>query len=315
MNQPVYSVVIPVFNEEAVIHETYRRLTGVMAGVGGTYELIFINDGSVDQTKRILTQLAEADKRVKLVDFSRNFGHQIAITAGMDYASGDAVIVIDADLQDPPELIADMIEKWREGYDVVYAVRKERKGETAFKRWTASFFYRVLKVIANIDIPVDTGDFRLISRPVCEVMKRLKERNRFVRGLVSWIGFKQTAITYVREERHAGQTKYPLKKMIKLSWDGITSFSHIPLLISTRIGWIVSLCSFIYGLYLIFKRLFFNSFVQGWASLMVVILFLNGVLFFILGIFGQYIARIYDETRERPLYIVKETIGFEEGER
>lgn len=308
----VYSIVVPVFNEEEVVAETYRRLTGVMEAIGESYELIFVNDGSTDQTKRILRSLAEKDRRVKLVDFSRNFGHQIAITAGMDYASGDAVIVIDADLQDPPELIAEMIAKWKEGYDVVYAVRKERKGESAFKRWTASVFYRALRWLSNIEIPVDTGDFRLISRPVCEVMKRLKERNRFVRGLVSWVGFRQTALVYVRDERYAGETKYPLKKMIQLSWDGITSFSHVPLLISTRIGWIVSFSSFIYGAYLIIKRLFFNTFVQGWASLMVVMLFLNGILFFILGIFGQYIARIYDETRQRPLYVVRETVGFDE---
>lgn len=224
-----YSIVVPVYNEEPVIQTTYQRLKEVMDQTKEHYELIFVNDGSKDRSIEILREQSLIDPRVKIIDFSRNFGHQIAITAGMDYAEGNAIAVIDADLQDPPELILDMIEQWKEGYDVVYAVRTKRKGETFFKKQTASMFYRLLRSVTDIDIPLDTGDFRLLDRKVCDEMKRLKEKNPFVRGLVSWVGFKQTAVEYERDERLAGETKYPLKKMLKLSMDGITTFSHKPL--------------------------------------------------------------------------------------
>ncbi|MCL6477815.1 MAG: glycosyltransferase family 2 protein [Peptococcaceae bacterium] len=300
-----YTVVIPVYNEEAVISETYRRLTRVMESVGEPYELLFVNDGSRDRTVEIIEGFAGSDRRVKLLDFSRNFGHQIAITAGMDYARGDAIVIIDADLQDPPELIPQMIEKWQEGYEVVYAKRSKRKGETLFKRWTASLFYRMLQVLTEVDIPLDTGDFRLIDRKVCAAMRGIREKNRFVRGLVSWVGFRQTAIEYVREERFAGETKYPLKKMLRFALDGITSFSHKPLKLAAYLGFVTSLASFVYLLVSLGQKLFTNSTVAGWASLIACLLLLNGVILILLGILGEYVGRIYDETKNRPLYILR----------
>jgi glycosyltransferase involved in cell wall biosynthesis len=306
-----YSIIIPVYNEEAVIHETYKRLKRVMDSTGEAYELLFVNDGSHDQTASILKKYSERDRAVKLIDFSRNFGHQIAITAGMDYASGDAIVVIDADLQDPPELILDMIKKWKEGYDVVYAKRTRRKGETFFKKQTASLFYRLLRASTDIDIPLDTGDFRLIDRKVCDEMKRIPEKNRFVRGLVSWVGFRQTAIEYVRDERLAGETKYPLKKMLKLSTDGITSFSYKPLKIASYAGGLLSFAGFIYMLVVLYLKLFTDSTVAGWASIIIIQLFFSGIVLIILGVIGEYIGRIYDETKDRPLYIVRECYGID----
>ncbi len=300
-----YSIIIPVFNEEAVVHETYRRLTRVMQVIGEPYELLFVNDGSRDRTAEIIDGLAESDNCVKLLDFSRNFGHQIAITAGMDYAGGDAIVIIDADLQDPPELIPQMIDKWREGYDIVYAQRSRRKGETLFKKWTAALFYRTLRALTEVDIPLDTGDFRLIDRKVCDAMRSIREKNRFVRGLVSWVGFRSAAVEYVREERFAGETKYPLKKMLRFSVDGITSFSYKPLKLATYLGFIISLASFIYLMISLGQRLFTNNTVAGWSSLIACLLLLNGVILIILGILGEYVGRIYDETKNRPLYILR----------
>lgn len=300
-----HSIIIPVYNEEAVINETYRRLTQVMESIGEPYELLFVNDGSRDRTAEIIDGFAKTDKCVRLLDFSRNFGHQIAITAGMDYARGDAIVIIDADLQDPPELIPSMIEKWREGYEVVYARRTRRKGETFFKRWTASLFYRTLRAMTEINIPVDTGDFRLIDRNVCDAMQGIREKNRFVRGLVSWVGFRSTAIEYVREERLAGETKYPLKKMLRFSMDGITSFSYKPLKLATYIGFAVSLASFVCLVISLGQRLFNTGTVAGWTPLMACLALLNGVTLIILGIIGEYIGRIYDETKNRPLYILR----------
>lgn len=310
-----YSIVIPVYNEEAVIHETYRRLKSVMNSTKEAYELLFVNDGSRDQTASILKGYSDGDDSVKLIDFSRNFGHQIAITAGMDYARGEAIVMIDADLQDPPELILEMIEKWKEGYDVVYAKRVQRKGETFFKKQTASLFYRILRASTDVDIPVDTGDFRLIDRRVCEEMKGIQEKNRFVRGLVSWVGFKQTAVEYVRDERLAGETKYPLKKMLKLSLDGLTTFSYKPLKLATYTGSLLSLAGFIYMFIVLYQKLFTDSTVEGWASLIVIQLFFSGIVLILLGIVGEYIGRIYDETKNRPLYIVRECYGMERKER
>jgi len=305
MERVVCSVVVPMYNEEEVILETYRRLTSVMKGIGESYEIIMVNDGSRDKTGEIISQLCKQDKNLKMVDFARNFGHQIAITAGMDYAAGDCIVIIDGDLQDPPELIPEMIRLWREGYDVVYGKRVSRRGETFFKKFTAKCFYRILRALTDVDIPVDTGDFRLIDRKVCEALKQLPERNRYVRGLMSWVGFKQTALEFERAERFAGETKYPLKKMIKLAMDGIISFSFKPLKFATYIGSFLSMVSFIYLIVVLVQRIFWpHSTQSGWASLIAVSLFFNGIILLMLGIIGEYIGRIYDEAKGRPLYIV-----------
>ncbi|MED3540738.1 glycosyltransferase family 2 protein [Bacillus toyonensis] len=314
-NNICYSIIIPMYNEEAVIEETYRRLKRVMKDANGTYELLFINDGSQDKCADIIKQFMIGDKTVKLIDFSRNFGHQIAITAGMDYANGDAVIIIDADLQDPPELILQMIEKWKEGYEVVYAKRMKRKGETWFKKWSASTFYRVLRASTDIDIPVDTGDFRLMDQKVCIEMRKINENNRFVRGLVSWIGFRQTAIEYVRDERVAGETKYPLKRMVKLCLDGILSFSYKPLKLATYSGLLLSSSGFLYFIYVLYLTLFTEATMKGWPSIISIMLIFNGFMLFMLGVIGEYIGRIYDETKGRPLYIVREFYGEPENEK
>ncbi|WP_028777234.1 glycosyltransferase family 2 protein [Shimazuella kribbensis] len=301
-----YSVIIPVFNEEAVVQETYYRLTQVMKSVNESYELLFVNDGSKDRTAEIVESLLLTDQCVKLLDFSRNFGHQIAITAGMDHACGDAIIIIDADLQDPPELIPQMIEKWQKGYEVVYAKRAKRKGETFFKKWTASLFYRTLAALTEGSIPLDTGDFRLMDRAVVQALSSIREKNRFVRGLVSWVGYRQTAIEYVREERFAGKTKYPLKKMLRFSIDGITSFSYKPLKLATYLGFIISFISFTYLIISLLQKLFFAGTVAGWASLIACVLLLNGMTLMLLGVLGEYVGRIYDETKNRPLYILRD---------
>jgi polyisoprenyl-phosphate glycosyltransferase len=309
-----YSIVVPVYNEEEVIHETYRRLTEVMRSTKEAYELLFVNDGSRDQTAEIIKEYSEQDPAVVLLDFARNFGHQIAITAGMDYARGEAVVVIDADLQDPPELILEMIEKWKQGFDVVYAKRTKRKGETYFKKQTAAMFYRFLRAMTDIDIPLDTGDFRLLDRKVCNQMNSIQEKNRFVRGLVSWVGFKQTAVEYERDERLAGESKYPLKKMLKLSMDGITSFSYKPLKLASYAGVTLSGIGFIYLLVVMYLKLFTDSTITGWSSLIVIQLFFSGIILIILGMIGEYIGRIYDETKNRPLYIVREKYQLETRE-
>lgn len=308
--EPNYSVVVPMYNEEEVIPRTYRRLKGVMDGTGEPYEFVFVNDGSRDRSAEIVKELCQTDPNVRLIDFSRNFGHQVAISAGMDYAQGKAVIVIDADLQDPPEVIPDMIRKWKEGYDVIYGKRLKRKGETVFKKTTALMFYRLLRSLTSVDIPVDTGDFRLIDRKVCDALSGLKEKNRFIRGMVSWVGFNQTSVEYVREERAAGETKYPLKKMIRFALDAITSFSYKPLKLATYIGFVLSLSSFLYLLIVLYQKLFTNSTEPGWASIIAINLFFNGIVLLMLGVIGEYIGRIYDESKNRPLYIVKETKGF-----
>lgn len=304
-----YSVIIPMYNEEAVIGETYRRVKKVMSQTGEPYELIFVNDGSADRSAELIFDYAGFDGCVRLIDLSRNFGHQIAITAGMDYAKGDAVIIIDADLQDPPELIPDMIREWKQGYEVVYAQRIKRNGETRFKKWTAAAFYRILRYSTDISIPVDTGDFRLIDRKVCDELKRLPEKNRFVRGLVSWVGFRQKALEYERDERFAGETKYPLKRMIKLSLDGITSFSYKPLKLAGYLGLLLSASGFLYLLFVLYQALFTDATVKGWASVVGVMLTFNGFVLIMLGILGEYVGRIYDETKGRPLYIVNRVEG------
>jgi dolichol-phosphate mannosyltransferase len=304
------SVVIPIFNELAIIPELHRRLTATMSALPDDYELVFVNDGSRDGSREALRRLAEEDPRSRFIDLSRNFGHQIAITAGMDYAQGDAVVVIDADLQDPPEVIPDLIGKWKDGYDVVYAVRERREGDTLFKRATAAAFYRLIQRITNVEIPVDTGDFRLMSRRAVDGLRRVKEKNRFIRGLVAWLGFRQTGVRFVRHERFAGETKYPLRKMLKFAFDGITSFSFLPLQLATYFGFVVSAASFVGLLYVVYLRLFTSATILGWASLMAAILFLGGVQLITIGIIGEYIGRIYDEVKQRPLYLTQEVVGF-----
>ena len=309
----VCSVVVPLYNEEEVILETYNRLKKVMDSTNEPYEIIFVNDGSRDKTAQIVYEICNKDNTIKLVDFARNFGHQTAITAGMDFSEGDCVVVIDADLQDPPELIPKMIEKWREGYDVVYGKRASRKGETFFKKFTAKFFYRFLRSMTDVDIPVDTGDFRLIDRKVCDALKLVNERNRYIRGIISWLGFRQIGIEFHRDKRFAGETKYPLKKMIKFALDAITSFSYKPLKLASYVGMFLSFASFIYLLVVLYTKLFMPHVTQsGWASIIAVNLLFNGITLMILGIIGEYIGRIYDEAKGRPLYIVKQTRNFSE---
>ncbi len=307
-----YSVVVPVYNEEAVAQECYSRLTSVMETIQEQYELIFINDGSRDRTEEIISGFAKGDSRVRLITFSRNFGHQAAISAGIDMSRGQAVIIIDADLQDPPEVIPEMIQKWKEGFDVVYGKREKRKGESVFKRATAKLFYRFLAMQTDMDIPVDTGDFRLIDRKVCDVLSGLTEKNRYVRGLVSFAGFRQIGVSYVRDERYAGETKYPFKKMVNFALDATTSFSKKPLKIAGYVGGILSLVSFIYLFVALYQKLFTDRTVSGWASIVSIMLLFNGGTLMILGIMGEYIGRIYDEVKNRPLYIIKEKIGFGE---
>jgi polyisoprenyl-phosphate glycosyltransferase len=309
-DHPVISVVVPIFNEEPVISELYRRMTEVMDNIGEPWEIICVNDGSRDRSAEMLRDLHERDPRIKLVNFSRNFGHQIAITAGMDYAQGDAVVVIDADLQDPPELIAEMVKKWREGYEIVYAVRADRRGESRFKLWTASAFYRMLRRITDIDIPLDTGDFRLMDRGAVLAMRRLREHHRFMRGLSSWIGFKQIGIPYERVERYAGETKYPLRKMLRLTSDAVTSFSYLPLRLATYFGFSLALISLIGIITTVVMRLSGIRAFEGQASTLVMVLFLGGIQLIFLGIIGEYLSRIYDEVKDRPLYIVATAHGF-----
>jgi glycosyltransferase involved in cell wall biosynthesis len=308
----VYSVVIPIYNEAEVLPTLHNRLTTVMEGLGQPYEVIFVDDGSTDGSPRLLLDLRAQDPRVKVVSFSRNFGHQIAITAGLDYSSGDAVVVMDGDLQDPPEVIPQLAAEWRAGHDVVFAVRASRNGEGLFKRATAALFYRLLRRLTTTQIPVDAGDFRLLSRAAVEALKPLRERNRFVRGLVGWIGYRCTSITYVRDSRYAGATKYPLAKMLRFGLNGIFSFSFLPLQAATLLGFAVSLISFIYLAYAVWLKLFTTRVVQGWASVIVAVLFMGGVQLVSIGIIGEYIGRIYEEVKQRPLYLVDTLAGFDE---
>lgn len=308
---PILSVIVPLYNEELVIDEMYARLTRVLVGEDLVYEIILINDGSQDRTMQLAKKICRQDKRVKLISFSRNFGHQIAITAGIDRAAGHAVVIIDADLQDPPEVILEMLEWWREGFHVVYGVRKKRKGEGVFKLFTAALFYRILKRMTAVDIPVDTGDFRLMDRKAVDQLKKMRERTRFVRGMVSWVGFKQCEVNYVREERFAGETKYPFKKMLKFAIDGMLSFSQIPLKFSSAFGFLCSAVSFFFIIYgFIIKVIFPSQAIPGWASTFVAALFLGGVQLICLGILGEYLGRIYEEIKQRPIYIVDEELNF-----
>jgi dolichol-phosphate mannosyltransferase len=312
-DRPTISLVIPIWNEELVIPELYRRVLAIMGQVGTSWEMICVNDGSTDRSLGLLLELRAQDPRIKVLDFSRNFGHQIAITAGADFAAGDAVIVMDADLQDPPEVVVRMVEKWREGYEVVYAVRTVRQGETKFKLWTASAFYRLLRQITDIQIPLDAGDFRLMDRRVVLAMRRLREQHRFMRGLSSWVGFRQIGIEYTRAERYAGATKYPLRKMLRLAAAAITSFSYVPLHLATVVGFVLATVSLVGIVVTIILRLSGSSFFLGQATTLVSVLFLGGVQLIFLGILGEYLGRIYDEVKNRPLYIVSRAYGFIPG--
>ena len=303
------SVVVPLFNEEGNVAPLVERITGIVERLPGkpTYEIVLVNDGSRDQTARRVHEEMQRRHNIVFVDLSRNFGHQLAATAGLDVSRGDAVVLMDGDLQDPPELIEQFVERWREGYDVVYAVRRTRKGESAFKLLTARAFYRTIKRLTNVSIPVDTGDFRLMSRRVVDTLKRSRERHRFLRGMVSWVGFNQAGVEYDREERLTGETKYPISKMFKFAIDGITSFSDVPLRFASYLGFTVSTAAFIYALIIIlFKafRLGTPEYARGWASTMVVILFIGGVQLIGIGILGEYLGRIYDEVKGRPLYVI-----------
>jgi glycosyltransferase involved in cell wall biosynthesis len=308
--RPRFSIIAPVFNEEATLPEFYRRTLAVAEALDGTFELILVNDGSVDGSQAVAKELAGRDSRVKVISFSRNFGHQIAITAGLDYAEGDAVVIIDSDLQDPPEVIPELVAKWREGYDVVYATRSERRGETWFKLATARLFYWMINRVTSLRIPSNTGDFRLVDRRVVLALRQTREHHRFVRGLAVWVGFKQTGVQYVRHERFAGETNYPLRRMLKLSADAVTSFSYVPLQLATYLGFAIAGLSGVAIAVVVGLRLFGTAQpLLGQATTLVAVLFLGGVQLICLGILGEYLGRIYDEVKHRPLYIVGETVG------
>ena len=306
-----YSIISPAYNEEKNIEELYCQLTKVMSKIEGEYEIIFVNDGSRDKSLEVLESLHNKDNRIKIIDFSRNFGHQIAITAGMDFVQGRAIIIMDADMQHPPEMIPEMIQKWKEGYDIVYTIRESTEDEGLFKKYSSGLFYKLLNKITNIEIAENAPDFRLLDRKVVDILKSMKERSRFIRGLISWVGFKQISIRFVAPKRFAGITKYSFGKMLKFSFDGITSFSAFPLKIASTFGFIVSFAGFLYAIYAVYEKLFTNSVIPGWASLLITVLILSGVQLITIGIIGEYIGRIYDESKQRPLYIVKSTIGFD----
>ncbi len=306
---PRYSLVIPVFNEEAVFPLLTERVKALLARLDAPAEVVLVDDGSRDRSWSLMTALAESDPRFRVVQLARNFGHQLAITAGMDLAEGEAIIVMDADLQDPPEVVLDLIARWKEGYEVVYAQREEREDETWFKKATAAAYYRIMRRLTEIDLPVDVGDFRLVDRKALDAFRQLREDHRFVRGMFSWIGFRQIGVKYRRSGRAAGETKYPLRKMIRLAVDGILSFSNAPLRAVLRLGLGVSAISFLLGLYVLFSKLAEDRLVPGWASLAILVSFIGGLQLFVLGVIGEYIARIYTEVKRRPLYLVRDVRG------
>ena len=301
-----YSIVAPIYNEKENLPELYRRVSEVMDSMNEPWELVLVDDGSTDGSTDIIRSLARQDARVRPVIFSRNFGHQIAITAGWDYARGEAVVIIDADLQDPPELILEMVKKWRQGYEVVYAVRAEREGESWFKLWTASLFYRLIYRITDVKIPLDTGDFRLMDRKVVNVLKQMRERHRFPRGMSAWVGFKQVGVEYKRAARVAGETKYPFRKMFRLALNAITGFSYFPLQLATYVGFICAGIAAIAIPIVIYMRMTGSQAFFGQATTLIAVLFLGGVQLICVGILGEYIGRLYDEAKGRPLYIVRE---------
>ena len=311
-DRPDISIVSPIYNEEGNITLLYQRVKSVMDNNSYVWELVLVNDGSRDRSYEIIDELATTDANVKAVHFARNFGHQIAVTAGIDYASGRAIVLIDADLQDPPEVIPEMIERWQAGYDVVYAVRDERQGEGWFKQLSAKMFYRIIYRITDVNIPLDTGDFRLMDEKVARVLRQMREHNRFIRGMTSWVGFKQTGIKYVRQARHAGETKYPFGKMLRFAWDAVTGFSYFPLQIMVYVSALLGLIAVLAIPVITVLRLTRGEqFFGGQATTIVLLLLLSSFQLFFLFVLGQYVARIYDETRSRPLYVVASTRGIE----
>lgn len=311
MKTPDYSIVIPIHDESECLPELIERLTDLMERLDGPAEIVLVDDGSRDDSYQLMLHAREADERFRVIQLSRNFGHQAALTAGLDYARGLAVIAMDADLQDPPEVVLEMAAKWREGYEVIHAVRSERRGESGTKRVTASIYYSFLRRLADVDVPANVGDFRLVDRRALEAFKSMRESNRYIRGLFAWIGYRQTNVSYAREPRFAGVTKYPRRKMMKLAFDGIVSFSTVPLRIALRIGSLLSILSILAGVVVIALKLTGALVVPGWASLIVAITFLGGIQLSTLGIMGEYLARIHDEVRARPLYLVREAHGVE----
>lgn len=310
-NPPEYSLVVPVYNEEETLPELLRRLAALLEKMDGECEVILVDDGSSDRGYELMEATRESDPRFKLLRLSRNFGHQIAVTAGLDAASGNAVIVMDADLQDPPEVALDLAARWREGFDVVYAIREERRGESPFKRATAKLFYRTFRRMTDVDVPLDVGDFRLVDRRALDAFRSMRETNRYVRGMFSWIGFRQVGVPFRREERFAGETKYPLGKMVKFATDGIVSFSAAPLRFALKIGFLVAALSFLMGAVFLFSKILGLYSVPGLASIAVFVAFLGGIQLFLLGIVGEYIARIHDEVKGRPLYLVRDAQGLD----
>ena len=310
MDSVKYSIVIPLYNEESGLPVLVERLQEIMTQFDGPAEVVMVDDGSRDGTYELARAASESDPRFKLIQLSRNFGHQVAITAGMDAAAGDAVIIMDADLQDPPHVVLQMIEKWKEGYEVVYGLRERREGERLFKTATASMFYGLLHRIADVDTPVDVGDFRLVDRKALNAFLQLRENNRYVRGMFSWVGFRQTGVAYTREERYAGTTHYTLSKMVRLASNGILGFSTAPLRLALNTGIFLAIASVIYGVVAISLKLAGQSLVPGYASLLFAVTFLSGIQLAVMGMVGLYVGRIYDEARSRPLYVVRERHGF-----
>ena len=312
-NDAFLSVVVPVYNEEDNIDVFYERTTPILGSIDERFEIIFINDGSYDHTVDKIKALHAKDPRVKLIDLSRNFGKEIAMTAGIDFACGEIVVIMDVDLQDPPELIPQMVDKWRSGYDTVYATRVTRQGETFLKRATAEAFYSIIKRLSHVDIPKNTGDFRLINRRTVNAIKLMKEQHRFMKGLFSWVGFKQTGIPYVREARFAGRTKWNYWRLWNFAIEGITSFSYLPLQLSSYIGFFIAIVAFIYASFLIVRTFIFGKDVPGYASIMVAILFLGGVQLLFLGIMGEYLGRLFNQVKNRPLYFISDVIGIDKN--
>ena len=312
--KPTYTIIAPIFNEIENIPALYQRVSEVMNRTGEAWEFVMVDDGSSDGSTQAILDLKAKDEKVIPVIFARNFGHQIAVTAGLDYSRGQSVIIIDADLQDPPEVILDLIAKWKEGYEVVYAVRSKREGETWFKLFTAAAFYRTIQRITDVNLPMDTGDFRLLDRKVVEVMKGMREKHRFLRGMSVWVGFKQTGVEYERAERYAGETKYPLKKMFRLASDAITGFSYFPLQLATYLGFIAAGSSVVTFLIVIILRLAGSQLLSGQAATLIAVLFLGGVQLISLGMLGEYVGRLYDEAKDRPLYIVRKDLEVEQGQ-
>jgi glycosyltransferase involved in cell wall biosynthesis len=309
---PQYSLVLPIYNEEDTIPELIRRLGELIEQFDGDVEVILVDDGSSDSSYELMVAARQMDPRFKLLRLSRNFGHQVAVTAGLDVASGDAVIVMDSDLQDPPEVALELAARWRDGYDVVYAVREERQGDSRFKRATAAGFYRLFKRMSDVDVPLDVGDFRLVDRRALDAFRSMRESNRYVRGMFSWIGFRQVGVPFKRDERFAGETKYPLPKMLKFATDGIVSFSAYPLRLALKVGFVVSAFSFLLGIVFLVSRLAGLYSVPGLASVAVFVAFLGGIQLLLLGIVGEYIARIHDEVKGRPLYLVSDAQGLDQ---